>query len=364
MIGASTAFFLAREGLDVALLERDDLASRASGAAAGMLRPMGENRDRGPFFQFGLRSLELYAELAAELRERSGIDPELEISGALDLALDEAEARDLRAKAAGLTDYDVEWLDPAAARLAAPQVTPDLLGALWSPREGHVRSPLAARAFAGAAASLGATVETGVAATGLVREGDAVTGVRTATGERSAGHVVLCAGAWTAGCGSWLGPAWSLPIEPVRGQILALDAPQPPLRPMVVGAGCYLVPKRDGSVVVGATQERVGFDCRVTAEGLAELLAAAPRAVPALARSTFRYAWGGLRPATPDQLPLVGPLPGLRGLLIATGHYRNGVLLAPVTGQLLTDAVTGKGWPDEAAAFAPARFPVESPAAG
>jgi glycine oxidase len=142
----------------------------------------------------------------------------------------------------------------------------------------------------------------------------------------------------------------------VRGQILSLEPPVPALRSLVTGAGVYLVPRRDGSIVVGATEERVGFDCRVTAEGLAQLLSAAPRLVPALAAASFAGAWAGLRPASPDGLPLVGPVPGFEGLLLAAGHHRNGVLLAPLTARLVTGCVLGKGWPDDARALLPERL--------
>jgi glycine oxidase len=164
---------------------------------------------------------------------------------------------------------------------------------------------------------------------------------------------VLCAGAWTPGL---LGAESRLPIEPVRGQILSLDGPRPALRSMLVGHGLYFVPRRDGSLVVGATEERVGFDCRVTAEGLARLLAGAPRVLPVLADCAFRSAWAGLRPATPDRLPAVGPVPGARGLLLAAGHHRNGVLLAPITARLVTDCALGKELPADAAPLSPERF--------
>jgi glycine oxidase len=134
---------------------------------------------------------------------------------------------------------------------------------------------------------------------------------------------------------------------------VSLDAPRA-AQGIVWGADAYLVPKRDGSLVVGATAERAGFDCRVTAEGVRGLLGAATRLLPHLADAGFRGAWAGLRPDTPDHLPLIGPLPGFGGLVLAAGHYRNGVLLAPVTGRLVADGLLGKGWAEPA--FAPVRF--------
>lgn len=354
VVGCSVAYHLASAGVAVTLLERDDLAAHASGAAAGMLAPIGESSGDGPFFRLALRSLGRFPALTAELREQSGIDPQYVPSGMLRVASGDREATELRERAERQTGHGLEWLSPEAARDREPLLASNLLGALWSPREGHVYSPSLARAYAGAAARLGARIETGVAVVGLLRSGERVTGVRTTTGERTAGHVVLCAGVWTRFCAEWLD--LRLPLVPVRGQILALDAPRPTLRSIVWGEGAYLVPKLNGSVVVGATEEQVGFDCRVTAGGVASLLRAAPRFVPALADCGFRTAWAGLRPDTPDHLPVLGPVPGIEGLTLAAGHYRNGVLLSPVTGELVTAMVARGEQPAECTPFLPDRF--------
>ena len=324
-----------------------------------MLLPFGEAHSEGPFLAWAERSLGLFAELCRELRERSGVDPEYEASGALHVAGSSAEAAALRAKAARFGGRDLEWLAPEEARDLEPALSPELCGALLSPREAHVRSPLLAEAYAAAALELGARIERGVSCEGLRSEGSRVLGVATATGPRDAGAVLLCAGVWTPATAPF-----ALPIEPVRGQILSLDSCRPPLRRIVAGADAYLVPKRDGRVVVGATEERVGFDRRVTAAGLASLLAAAPRLVPALADSAFRDAWAGLRPCTPDGLPVIGRAPALEGLLVAAGHHRNGVLLSPVTGRLVADLVLGKPLPEGAEAFRPERFLAPEPEPG
>jgi glycine oxidase len=226
---------------------------------------------------------------------------------------------------------------------------------VFVPREAHVRSPLLTRALAAAAVAHGARVETGVAVHGLLRDGARVCGVASSTGDVAAGLVVLCPGSFAASCAAWLGPGAHLPVEPVRGQLVALEpAPASAPRSIVWGPGAYLVPRRDGSLVVGATVERVGFDARPTAGGVAALLAAARALLPALADARFLGAAAGLRPDTPDHLPLVGPWPFASGLVLATGHYRNGVLLAPLTGQWIADGVLGKGWAEPA--FDPARF--------
>lgn len=354
VVGCATAYFLAREGLRVTLLERDDLASHASGAAAGMLAPICESTGEGPFFDFALRGLNALSALAPQLRDESGVDPQYVPSGVLRVSQSEADAAHLRQQVARLSHFGLEWLSADVARQHEPLLAPDALGALWSPREGHVFSPQMTRAYAQAAAQLGARIETGIPVLGLATNGARVIGVRTLEGERSADHVVLCAGAWTRFCAEWLDIR--LPIEPIRGQILALDAPRPTLRSIVWGEGAYLVPKLNGSVIVGATEERAGFDCRITARGVGTLLEAAPRLIPALAQSTFRHAWAGLRPDTPDHLPAIGPIPGVEGLTLAAGHYRNGVLLSAVTGQTVADWVVRRECPPGAEPFLPLRL--------
>lgn len=354
VIGASVAYHLADAGLSVTLFERSELASEASGAAAGMLAPICESTGEGPFFELATRSLDLFPNLAPRLRELSGVDPQYCPSGVLKVALSPEEAQHLREQAKRLSGWGLDWLEPVAAREREPQVTSQLHGALWSPREGHVYSPQMTRAYAHAASALGATLRLGAPAVGLLREGRRVTGVRTADGEYHAGEVVLCGGVWTRFCAEWIGA--ELPLEPVRGQILALDTPQPPLKSIVWSEEIYLVPKLNGTVIAGATEEHAGFDCRTTATAISKLLGAAVRAVPELEHCPFRHAWAGLRPDTPDHLPVIGRWPGVDGLSVAAGHYRNGVLLSPITGCLIAGALRGAALPDWAAAFRPERF--------
>jgi glycine oxidase len=356
VVGCASAWFLAKEGLRVRLFERDALAAHASGAAAGMLAPLCEASGPGIFLRLGLRSLGLFPELVRELRERSGVDPEYERSGVLRVAADAGEARRLAERARDLAAEGLEWLDARAAREAHPGLAQAEHGALHSSREGHVRSPLLVQALALAAEGRGARVEVGVPVLALELEGGRVTGVRTPAGSVAAGAVVLCAGSSTQACLVPLGAQRLAPVEPVRGQGLIL-APVRPLPPTIVWRGpLYLVPKRDGSVVVGATEERVGFDSRATAGGVRQLLDGALALLPELARASFEAPFVGLRPATPDGLPLVGPVPGFEGLWIAAGHFRNGVLLAPVTGALLAAQLLGRPVDAEAAALRPDRF--------
>ncbi len=354
VVGCAIAWHLAREGVSVTVFEGGEMAGGASGAAAGMLTPFSENEGPGPALSWGRESLARFPELVVELREASGIDPEYLGSGALRVAATEAEESVLRARIARLPDEGLEWVDGDALSRLEPALRPGLRGALHAPSEAHVRSPRLVRAYAQAAARLGADLRPGVPVVGFLCEGDRVVGVETSAGAEPAGAVVVCTGCFTDALLRRLDPALRAPVEPVRGQIVSVGASQPPFASILWDADAYLVPKRDGSVAIGATSERVGFDRRVTAEAVAGLLAAGARLVPTLGQASFLEAWAGLRPDTPDHLPLVGPVPGVSGLVLAAGHYRTGVLLSPATGRMVADGLAGKGWAEPA--FLPERF--------
>jgi glycine oxidase len=353
--GASIAYHLAEAGLSVRLLERGSLASESSGAAAGMLLPIGEARGKDPLLAWGMRSLAAFPDLVDALLECGGFDPEYEPSGALHLATSATQEVELREKARSVVAFGAGWLEMEEVRARVPVLGDVSGGALWCPREGHVRSDLLVRGLAASAAALGARIEEGRAVEALLRDGERVVGVEV-DGERLlAGHVVLCTGAFSGS--ELLGDLpFSLPVEPIRGQILALDGSGIELPHVVKGEGAYLVPRRNREIWVGATEERVGFDARVTAEGVSSLLEAGFALAPGLEGCAFLRAWAGLRPATPDGLPCIGRIGQVEGLIVAAGHHRNGVLLAPVTGQLVLDLVRHGRLADDAAPFSPLRF--------
>lgn len=386
VVGLAIADVLAGEGLRVRLLEADATGSGASGAAAGMLAPIHEacheasdgasvgtdvGTEAAALFRLGLESLGAFPALCARLTAETGIDPELEASGLLRVAIDEDEGRrlvrrraDLARLAGGVAGAPAdseavvgEWLDAASLRREVPGLHSDRTVGCWSPLECHLKPPRLVRALEASARRRGATIECGVRVERVERRGDRVEGVRTHDGLRVAGQVVLAAGPWTPALIEASGLAeQGVPtpaIEPVRGQILALGSPLPEMRAITCFGDAYLVPKRDGRWVVGATEERVGFDRRVTAEGVAALIARATALFPALADATFERAWAGLRPVSRDGRPWLGPVPGLRGLHLAAGHGRNGVLLAPVTAARLRDGVLGKDTPEAMRCFAP-----------
>jgi len=358
VIGCAIAWHLARAGARVTVVERGVVGAEASSAAAGMLAPLAEGITPGPFLDLLLASLARYPTLADTLREETGIDIELCTEGLLRLALTEEQAATYQAalawqQACGLP---VRWLAADALRALAPAVTPVAVGAVLSTAEHHVNAAQLTTALAAAATRRGVTILEQTPARGLLRVGARVVGVQLADRALAAGHVVLAAGAWAGELGGWLG--LPLPVRPVRGQMVALRPAAPLFAQTLYGPHGYLVPKRDGTVYVGATVEEAGFDCRVTAAGIAQLLELATRLAPALADATFVRAWAGLRPGSPDQRPILGPVPGLEGVSLAVGHFRNGILLAPITGELLAQHVLGQPTALPLDPFSLARFAV------
>jgi glycine oxidase len=355
VIGLAVAWRAAQRGHAVCVLERAELGAGASHVAAGMLAPVTE-ADAGELalLELGLRSARDWPAFATELAAASGADPGLRRCGALAVARNGDEAAALERELAlrlhlGL---DVQRLPASAARRLEPALAPALRLALAAPGD-HAADPRAlVLALAEAARRAGATLRTGAAVAAVRSCGGSVTGVRLVGGEVvAADAVVAAAGAW---CGAIEGlPA--LPLRPVKGQIMRLRDPQGPglLEHIVRFEGGYVVPRGDGRYVLGATMEERGFDTTVTAGGLYELLRDAGELVPGIHELVVEETAAGLRPATPDNAPVLGRDERLGGLVWATGHHRNGILLAPVTGTIVADVLAGG---DAPAPFAPGRF--------
>jgi glycine oxidase len=371
IIGCSTAYYAARAGLRTLVIERGEIAGEASLAGAGMLTPVAETRDQPAdlpdthparaYQLLCLAALRCYDGLDLQLKEETGLDIGLVRRPTMRLAVSEEEEETLHGELARqkMLLPGQEWLDAKSAREEEPLLAsqPELRGASISLYEPNVSSPQLARAFAAGATVHGASILTGCTVGNLLLEHGRVVGVKTDQGPFYAAHVVLAAGAWAA---RWHVPTATPPIYPLKGQALSLlPAGELPLRHTISQAsGCYLVPKADGSVYVGATVENAGFDKAPTAEGVASLLGRAGRTLPALLKARFRHVLVGLRPGSADDLPLLGETASRPRLVLAGGHYRTGILLSPLTGLIIASELQGKPVPYDLdlRAFDPDRF--------
>ena len=343
VIGCSVAYYLSKEGAKVVVLEKGDIGCEASSAAAGMLTPLAEVEEGGPFQDLAVASLRTFPALAAMLLEETGVDIEYLPSGVLRVAFNEAEEKHLRSIMAEPQLLKLEWLGPDEIHALEPFVSKGVRGALFSPEEHQVNANRLVQAFAQGAARHGAQIKPGWAVTGFSREDQRPTGLQTSQGNVTARNIVLAAGPWTAGLAGML--RLTLPIYPTRGQIVALPG-KSVLRHIVWGSEGYLVPKANGLIFAGATVERVGFRKNTTVLAQRNLLHMAETLVPRLSAASVVDCWAGLRPGSTDGMPILGSLPGWEGLFVAAGHFRNGILLAPITGQLLTRSILD-GHPNE-----------------
>jgi glycine oxidase len=344
------------------LLERSHLAAGASGVAAGMLAPQVEAPFADAFFDLALLGRASHGPLAERLRDEVGLDVEYRATGILRVARTESERVDLQRQqrwqvARGLA---AEWLEPRDLGQQEPLlggVAGRLLaGGLWLPDEGQVRSPRLVQALAIGATRHGARLMEGTWAADLEIVGGRATGVMTPSGVVRGDTIVLAAGIWSADLARTIG--LTLPMTPVKGQVMTVRSAAPNRTPrQVIWSGeCYLVPRPDGEIVLGATEEEGNYDARPTLAGLHRLTEAALEIVPAAGGFVVEGVWAGLRPASPDRHPIVGWAPGIDRLMLATAHYRNGVLLGPLTGQAVAGALLGSGPMQGFEAFGPRRF--------
>ncbi len=360
VIGCCIAYYLSLGGARVTLVERGHLASGASGVAAGMLAPQVEAPFADPFFDLCVLGRAEHAPLASALLDDVGLDVEYRQTGILRVARTESERVDLQRmlrwqSARGLSAEWVESDDLGSCEPLLKGVAGRLLaGGLWLKDEGQVRGPRLVQALAQAAARRGARFIEGTWVTGLETSGERVTGVRTPTGALAAETVVLAAGVWSPDVAR--GAGVDLPVAPVKGQILSLRGLGKAPRQVIWSGECYLVPRPDGEIVLGATEEEGNYDVRPTLAGFNRLTEAALEVVPAVGGFSVEGFWAGLRPAAPDRFPIVGWAPGLEGLFLATAHYRNGVLLGPLTGRRVADHLLGSAPLGEFAAFDARRF--------
>ena len=340
LIGLSIAFELAGRGATVRLYDRNEPARAASWAGAGMLAPYTESARDETLLASCEASLRAYPSFAERVRDASGIDPHLHLNGIVHAAFGDAQHAELEWRAQRLRARSVgcDVLDRAQVLAVEPWLGSRVSGALFVHGEGYVDNRRLGRALVAACRERGVAVER-VASLAIECDARRVLGVRSDLGFTPAGAVVNAAGAW-AGALPGLPPAALPRVEPRKGQMLALQVPAGFVRHATWLPGAYAVPRDDGRLLVGATDERAGFDQRVTAEGIHALLDAALRAAPALGGFSVVETWAGLRPGTADGRPYIGTTP-LEGLYVAAGHYRNGILLAPETARLVYEAIAG-----------------------
>ena len=326
VIGLATAVELKLRGATVTILSRE-FQEAASHAAAGMLAPRAEAIPDSPMQELCLRSLALYPEWISKLENLSGLSAHYWACGILAPRFERPDGQTNSAQQI--------WLNREAIQTAQSGLNPALVGGWWLPEEGQVDNRALALTLRQAAQSLGVQIQEGVTVTAIQQQNGRVAALKTTGGDWQAGHYLLATGAWSQAI-------LPVPVQPRKGQMLALQTAQPGqdmgLHRVLYGEEVYIVPRQDGRIVIGATNESVGFTPQNTPSGLQTLINAALRLCPMLQDLSIQECWWGFRPATPDELPILGPSL-CDNLTLATGHYRNGILLTPITATLLADQV-------------------------
>lgn len=359
VIGLAVGWRLAQAGRRVDLFERDRVGQGATRAAGGMLAASAE-AEPAEHDLTGLNRLSqsLWPDFARELVAASGIDIGMRREGILNVALTGDDLRRLRAEFDHQRRHGLptQWLSAAEVREREPCLAPGVSGAIFSPGDHQVENRLVADALREAFQRAGGRVHEGVAVERILVENGAVRGVGTGGGIHEAGTVLLAAGAWSGGI-EGLPDTARPPVRPVKGQMLAVRMPaeEPLLRHVVWAPGVYLIPRLDGRLLIGATVEERGFDTRITAGGLLTLLHAAWRVLPGVEELPVEETWVGFRPGSRDDAPVLGPGP-VRGLVYATGHHRNGILLTPVTAELVSRHILTGAVDPALASFGIGRF--------
>ena len=355
VMGCAAAYELSRRGVKVTVLERSVPGAEASSAAAGILGAQVESHQPGPLTELGLLSRKLYPGLVKELERISGISIGYRRSGVLKVAYATGDvaslARDLawqsRAK------LPLARLTRAALLAREPALSAELQGGLWFEADATLEPRALLSALRISAEKLGAEFRSGSFVKRVAEQGGRAVGVELDDGSVVSGsHVVLAAGSWTSLLTK--ADATTPRVVPARGQIVELRTSAPLLSSVLFGPDCYLVPRADGRLLIGSTLEFVGFRREVTAGAVAKLLTAAIRLVPALNDAELSASWSSFRPYTDDELPLLGPS-ATPGLILMSGHYRNGILLAPISAQIVADCVTNQKPPLDLTPFSPDR---------
>lgn len=336
IIGLLAARELLLAGARVSLLDRGPAGREASWAGGGILSPLHPWRYPSAVDRLALASQQAYPGLAQALHDDVGIDSEWTPCGMLVLDSAEAPAAAAWAERSG---HPLETLPPEAAQTLQPALNTQA-PVLWLPQVAQIRNPRLTAALRADVLRRGARLHEGTQVESLLITGRRAQGVRTAAGTHQADQIIIAAGAWSSALLGDLAPRPH--IAPVRGQMLLLRGPPGTVRHILLREARYLVPRRDGRVLVGSTLEPGGFDKSLTAQARADLLAAARELLPAAGSLEVERHWAGLRPGTPDGVPLIGPHPAIDGLHLCAGHFRNGITLAPASARLLAELLLGR----------------------
>lgn len=332
LIGLLTARALNEIGATVTVLERGQFGQEASWAGGGIISPLYPWKYPSPVNTLAQWSQPKYRELAQQLQQTTGIDVEWINSGLLILDTDQSEPALAWSHEAG---SNLSVVDADEVCNIEPAVCPDQQGGIWMPDVAQIRNPVFIKALLKELKLNGVRMAADTEVTHLLTKRGHIEGVRTEYNEIMADNVIIACGAWSAKLLKELGQ--ELPVVPVRGQMILYRAKPGQLNRIVLKEGHYAIPRRDGRVLVGSTMEEVGFDKAVTEEARDELDTTARQLVPMLANAKIEHHWSGLRPGSPTGVPFIGSHPEMKGLYISAGHYRNGVVMAPASAQLMVD---------------------------
>jgi glycine oxidase len=352
VIGLTTAYFLAtRAAAKVAVLDRGELGQEASWAGAGIIPPGRPESAESPVDWLRAVSGSMIGDLSKELCDAVGIDNGYRVSGGVELPAGEP------IDTAVWTREGIEWTEVTGddLRQVEPALTPPVGPAYFLPHMAQIRNPRHLQALVAAAAARGVELRPGCPVLEFEREGGRISAVHTAEGRRVHDQYLVCAGAWTETLLAPLG--CRIHTRPIRGQIALLRTPKPVLRRIVLAGKRYLVPRDDGRVLVGSTEEDAGFDASTTASGIGELLRFATDLAPVLGQAVVERCWAGLRPGNEDGLPTLGKVPGFDNLWVAAGHFRAGLQLSAVTALIVSDALAGRPPRINLDPFRPGRVP-------
>lgn len=336
VIGASIAYHLSKQtNKQILLLERDELNSHASRAAAGMLGAQAELTPDHPLFPLARASLEWFREHAEQLEEKSGIPLHLNLTGTIQLALNEDEWIQFQRRRKTWEELNVEVLEYSKIKTFLPSLSEEIRGGLWVP-DGQLEAANLTRAWIHAAVKQGVEVHERSPVRSLMMEGEQVRGVITDQGRVEAEWVVVASGAWS---NEYLPSHLQIPLIPVKGEALLAQMDQLSFKHTFFTKNAYLVPKQKNLVLVGATEHPHQMNEKASMWGISQLLNQALTLYPFLKEAQFVNAWAGVRPQTPDQLPVLGMSTQVQGLLYASGHYRNGILLSAITGKIAAELI-------------------------